>query len=138
MADEQPTSPFSPAQVEAAASAFANALDKIAATMDKHGTSAWISSVGLLLIVFGLATKVGHWGAHLGSGEFITVLLVGLVFVLVGVLYRLYARVIADAALRGDIARRAQRAKDLEQQAETESKSVGQAIEDLSGAAPKG
>jgi hypothetical protein len=125
-------------QIEYVAKTFSTALDKIAGTMDKHGTSAWIASVGLLLIGFCLATTVGDWGTHLPAGEFIAVLVVGLIFVLIGISYRLYVRMAADAALRGDVKRRLEHAGELEEAAAEQKRSAAKAVEEMAGAAPKG
>ena len=124
-------------QVDSVAKVFSESLDKIAATMDKHGTSAWIASVGLLLIGFVLVARVSSWGDHLHAGEFIAVLIVGLIFVLIGVSYRLYARIAADAALRGEAKRHAKRAEDLEKDAAAESRTVAEIVEQIEKGAPK-
>jgi hypothetical protein len=125
-------------QIEYVAKSFATALDRIAGTMDKHGTSAWIASVGLLLIGFCLATTVGDWDTHLQAGEFIAVLIVGLIFVLIGIGYRLYVRMAADAALRGDVRRRLEHAGELEEAAAEQKQSAAEAVEAMAAAAPKG
>lgn len=124
-------------QVDSVAKVFSESLDKIAATMDKHGTSAWIASVGLLLIGFVLVARVSSWGDRLHAGEFIAVLIVGLIFVLIGVSYRLYARIAADAALRGEAKRHAKRAEDLEKDAAVESRTAAEIVEQIEKGAPK-
>jgi hypothetical protein len=83
---------------------LAGSIKVVAQAMDEHGTSAWIASVGATLIAFALATQEGSW-SHMTSGEFIATLVVGLVFVLAGVLYRFYTRIRADDALRAFAAR---------------------------------
>jgi hypothetical protein len=89
-----------PAAPAISVESYAKSLDSVAATMDKHGTSAWVSGAGLLAVGFALATTIGDW-AHISSAEFIAVMVVGMIFVIAGVAARMYARVMADRALLG-------------------------------------
>jgi hypothetical protein len=73
-----------------AVSAAVRVTDKLCASMDKHGATAWLAGFGAVLIVVALSAQTIPGMSDLAPGEFIAVLICGLVFVLVGAGFRLY------------------------------------------------
>jgi hypothetical protein len=90
--------------VPAAAAAYGKVLATVAESMDRHGTTAWVASLGVILIGYSLATQEGHW-SHLRSGEFVAVLVLGFLLTMAGVAGRLYLGIRATKAIEADHAR---------------------------------
>ena len=115
---------------EGGSAGLAGSIKVVAQAMDEHGTSAWIASVGATLIAFALATQEGHW-SHMKPSEFIATLIVGLFFVLAGVVYRFYTRIRADDALRAFATR------ELDD-ADVAKQTAAEIVKQMATIAPKG
>jgi hypothetical protein len=106
------------------------AINEVAGALDKHGASAWVAGVGVAMIAFALGSTEGSW-SHLRSGEFVAVLAAGVVFVLTGVVYRLYASSRADQLLRAVLGEQGEEARALRTQ-------MAETLKEIVERAPKG